>query len=186
MEVNMSEITNKVLNTVGSIGNVNIEIYKGTKKIKSIKGHNKGTIELCKYLRDALTGSNVSSHRPGRIVPCERSGTGDLVNLFNYGIQYLPESVNKAGSRNDDGTDSAWLDMGFIIPNTLLSPGNKIAGFRLCRNILDQSGKLVTYAEIDFEDQGLPDIEINDNNTSIRVDWRIKISIVSSMEEEEF
>ena len=75
--------------------------------------------------------------------------------------------------------------MGFIIPNTLLTVGQEIYGFRLYRNILADDGTMVKYAEIDFTkdpEPGQPSqqpIIISDNKTSIRVDWRIKLSIVS-------
>ena len=173
----MEEIRNTIINGVGQTGNVNIQVFKGTKKIRSINGHNTGTIDLCKYLRDSLTGENIISYRPGRIVPCIKAGPGsDLIDLFTYGVQYLPESSNNKG---DNGNTSAWLDMGFIIPNTLLQPGQDICGFRLYRNLLADDGSMVKYAEIDFDEQNIPHIMIADNKTSIRVDWRIKLSIIS-------
>ncbi len=172
----MTEINNTIINGIGQTGNVNIQVFKGSKRVRKINGHNTGTIDLCKYLRDALTGANVISYRPGRITPCTKQGT-DLVDMFTYGVQYLPESVS---NRGDDGSESAWLDMGFIIPNTLLQSGQEICGFRLYRNILAEDGSMVKYAEIDFDEQNIPHIIIPDNNTSIRVDWRIKLSIVRS------
>lgn len=175
----IKEIRNNIVNGIFPTGNVDIKVFRGTKKIRDINGHNTGTIDLCKFLRDSLTGSNVISYRPGRIVPCTRVGS-DLVDMFTYGVQYLPESISNKG--ND--SDSAWLDMGFIIPNTVLQVGQKIEGFRLYRNILADDGSMVKYAEIDFSKQIDPStgtfikpIEITNGNTSIRVDWRLKISI---------
>lgn len=171
----MKEIKNEIINGIFPTGNVDVQVFKGSKCVRKINGHNTGTIDLCKYLRDALTGVNVISYRPGRIVPCKKVGS-DLVDLFTYGVQYLPESI----SHKDNDDKSAWVDMGFIIPNTLLSPGLEIAGFRLYRNILADDGSMIKYAEIDFDKQGIPNIDIVDNKTSIRVDWRIKISIVEA------
>ena len=174
----MDEIRNTIINGIGQTGNVDIQVFRGNKRVRKINGHNTGTVDLCRYLRDSLTGTNVVAYRPGRIVPCKRVGGegGDLVDMFTYGVQYLPESISNKG--ND--TDSAWVDLGFIIPNTLLNVGDQIAGFRLYRNILDDDGSLIKYAEIDFDKESIKYITI-EQNTSIRVDGRIKISIVSGV-----
>lgn len=174
----MDEIKNTIINGITPTGNVNIKVLRGDKVIRKINGHNTGTLELCRYLRDALAGDHVVAYRPGRIVPCVKQGS-DLVDIFTYGVQYLPESMVHRG--DDPDNNSAWLDMGFIIPNTLLSVGQKISGFRLYRNILANDGSLVKYAEIDFDKQEPPiePIEIINDKVSIRVDWRIKISIIS-------
>ena len=170
----MDEIKNTIINGIGQTDNVDVQVFRGTKRVRKINGHNTGTIDLCKYLRDALVGANVIAYRPGRIVPCKKVGV-DLVDMFTYGVQYLPESV----SNKDNDNESAWVDMGFIIPNTILPVGEEIAGFRLYRNILGDDGSLIKYAEIDFEKQGITNIKI-ERDTSIRVDWRIKISIVEA------
>ncbi len=99
----MEEIHNTVVNGIGQTGNVNVQVLKGNRCIRRINGHNTGTIDLCRYLRDSLTGSNVIAYRPGRIVPCKKDGA-DLVDLFTYGVQYLPESMDNKG---DDGDTSA-------------------------------------------------------------------------------
>lgn len=172
----MSEIVNTIINGTDAIGNVNIEVYRGSKKVRTVNGHNTGTLELCKYLRDALTGENVAANRPGRIIPCKTVNNA-LKNMFEYGVQYLPESIGNKTDSGDIEDAFACISLGFIIPNNLLERDTPITGFRLYRNILDSRGRLVKYAEIDFQKQGIEPIVITDNNTSLRVDWTIKIAI---------
>jgi len=147
-----------------TMGNVKVTIVRGNKKLRSITKHNSATQSLCKYIRDALLGDYVIARRPGIIIPCEKNTSYEygLKEMFSAGI---PDEGTTRSYEEDTSSASGVLK--FIIPDTSLTTGHKIGGFKLYSK--GTSRELYAILVLDSE------IEIT-NNTSIEVEWTMKVS----------
>lgn len=149
-----------ILNSIKSGGNVEIKVYNNNKLIQTIKDHNTGTIELCKYVRDVMIGLGTSINQPTVIKPCSKSGN-ILTPISNQGVPFTTRW------RGDDSSTDSIAVIKFIIPWTQLAVGRKIGGFRLYSKNTDND----YYAEIILNDE----IEVW-SHTNIEVTWSLKIT----------
>jgi hypothetical protein len=162
-------------NTTISQGNVNITIKNREGKVlNKFSYHNSGTQALCKYIRDALSGDYVINKRPGAIIPCEYIENEQyksqhyLVNMFSAGIDAT--TISNAAEGEDTDSDSwASVTLSCIIPETVLTAGKIIGGFRLYSINKDRE----EYAWLDIHNYNPISIE---KGTNIEVEWTLKVS----------
>lgn len=158
-------------------GNVKITLLsnKNNREVRTITGHNTGTIYICEYLRDALSGDYVINNRPGTIVPCVKTGSGQLRNLTN-GITYQGEIKKNSFEITDAGCS---VTLTFLIPSTFSSL-TEIAGFRLYSYASSETKKedKDLYAEIDLtkqEDYDPNDPLIIESGVNLKVEWTLAV-----------
>ena len=136
------------------LGNVDIAVLHNDKVMFEINTHNRGTANICKYLRDAMAGDYVIAERPGVIVPCSK-GTGDSLVDIGLGTALFNEMPKKSNETDDDESESSSCTLTFLIPSNILSSGVPIAGFRL----YSKNSKIL-YAEVDLTKNGVDPIEV--------------------------
>jgi len=157
--------------------NVKISLIsvKTNNVIKTITGHNNGTIYICKYLRDALSGDYVINERPGTIVPCIAAGNDGMEEITN-GVTY--QGVIRKNPFDEDADVGCSVTLTFLIPSTF-SAAQKIVGFRLYSYSSSEVKKTKKdmYAEIDLrkiEDDPEAGVIITEG-TNLKVEWTLSV-----------
>lgn len=178
VENKVEEVVQVVENTASSRGNVNINVYRKDKLVRSINTHNSGTIYLCEYLRDALIGENVIARRPGKIKICHYTEAQIFEPYYSYPIKYSEGWKNNFEPLQDTSCSAS---VSFFIPSSILTNGMKIDGFQLFS--LDTNEKY--YAVVDLTKIEDPIThEIVDQSftvsgdTNIEIEWTLKVSYV--------
>lgn len=155
-----------------SSGNVNITVLRNDKVIKKINTHNTGTINICKYLRDAIAGDYIIADRPGLIVPCIKNGLGELENI-GQGYTALFNQLPKKSEIESE--NMAICTLTFLIPSNIFSTGMSIDGFRLYSK--RSADPQYLYAEVDLEKSGASPIEMQ-SGYNLKVEWNLVVRLV--------
>ena len=115
-----------IVNNENIKGNVKVTLMHGNKEYKKFVGHNKATLALCEYLRDALVADYIIARRPGLIKPCRKDASNNLIPI-GTGTPFTSDKKN-AYTEEDTGVSAT---LTFLIPNTNMTAGTQIDGFKL-------------------------------------------------------
>lgn len=154
-------------------GNVKVEIIDNGVLRDTIVAHNTGTIDICRYLRDAMAGDYIIADRPGTIVPC--TATKDSITAEVGGGTALFNAMPKKFDTEDQTTISSSCVLTFLIPSNALSSTTEIGGFRLySKNEIGR--QMVLYAEVNLLANGLSPIYV-ESGTNLKVTWTLTVRI---------
>lgn len=149
-------------------GNVVITLLNGDIPFRRVVQHNSATVNLCKYLRDAIVGTNITARRPGILTVCYKDNSDNLVD-WNNGIIFQSSKSLVV----DEDSNFASCVLTFIIPSDELSQETKIDGFRLYSKGSASSREV--YAEVILpEDSNV----VISGDTNIKVEWTLIVSFV--------
>ncbi len=154
-------------------GNVDVTIYRGKRKCGHVSTHNTGTLNLCKFIAEALCGKNIIAERPGVIIPFTSDG------ITQTEIGNGTTSINSRISQVNDATYSCKLT--FLIPNSILTNGTVIKGFNLYSKAFQKNKENYLFATVNFEET-TSQIVITNNDVSLRVEWTLYISFTETGE----
>ena len=161
------------INDTGVDTNVKIEILRKNKVIKTIEKHNLATIDLCKYLRDAIAGVANQAKRPQGISPCRALEDGTLKPF--YGNYTLISGAPICGEDSDEKGDFAYAILPFIIPYTSLQGGRRgpdgeylLDGLQLFN--LDNTKRDKLCAELILDEP----LTLS-QGVSLRIEWVLKV-----------
>ena len=169
------EVKTEIKNDTVTQGNVKITLIKGGKKAGQIVTHNTGTIDLCEYIAQALTGDYVIARRPGIVVPFTKGTDGKPIPIGN-GSPYVSSKLGASASywdseshKDADGNDGGFCtaEITFLIPSAIVS-GSTINGFQLLSK--DNSRKV--YATVELPGEGLTP----QGDTNIKIEWTLYVS----------
>ena len=166
------EVKTEIKNNAVTQGNVKITLIKGGKKTGQIVTHNTGTIYLCEYIAQALTGDYIIAKRPGIVVPFTKGTNGEPIPIGN-GSPYISSKVGANASYWDTHKDTEGNDGGFctteitfLIPSSIIS-GSIINGFQLLSK--DESRRV--YATVE-----LPAPLTVSGDTNLKIEWTLYVS----------
>lgn len=167
---------------LGYSGTVKIEIYKGKKLHKTIRQHNEGTLELFRYLANALAGNTTSTLMPRYIHTfyCDKFnadytwkteatgnnlyGTDKSTCSYNTPFSNVDVKYNKNVNDGEGGYNTEYK---FLLPYNQISETTNVVCLYNTTAFGDNIVPLA-YIKLDHEDW----LVLNENNDSnIVVTW---------------